>query len=146
MRQHYLALLSVFASLPAMAPVGDARRAGIAAVMAGWRYIARRPVLRGSFLSDLAATVPSTSNAQAPMPLRMRGTVKKFSATTGILSLSTANGTAEFKLAAETRIRQDSRTIEAGDLEKLVGWHAVVHYREGSADRTVESVHVFGGS
>ena len=92
------------------------------------------------------ATVPSPSNAQAPMPLRMRGTVKKFSATTGILSLSTPNGTAEFKLADETRIRQDSRTIEASDLEKLVGWHAVVHYREGSADRTVESVHVFGGS
>jgi hypothetical protein len=92
------------------------------------------------------ATGPSPSNAQVPMPLRMRGTVKRFSATTRILSLSTPNGTAEFKLAEETRIRQDSRTIEASDLEKLVGWHAVVHYREDSADRTVESVHVFGGS
>jgi hypothetical protein len=92
------------------------------------------------------AIAPPTSNAQAPMPLRMRGTVKKFSATTGILSLSTANGTAEFKLAAETRIRQDSRTIEACDLEKLIGWRVVVHYREARADRTVESVHVIGGS
>jgi hypothetical protein len=92
------------------------------------------------------ATVPSTSNGPAPMPLRMRGTVKKFNATTGILSLSTASGTAEFRLAAETRIRQDSRTIEARDLEKLVGWRVVVHYREAHADRTVESVHVFGGS
>jgi hypothetical protein len=92
------------------------------------------------------AIAPLTPNGQAPMPLRMRGTVKKFNATTGILSLSTENGTTEFKLAAETRIRQDSRTIEACDLEKLVGWRAVVHYREARADRTVESVHVFGGS
>jgi hypothetical protein len=92
------------------------------------------------------ATVQPPSSPQAAMPLRMRGTVKKFNATTGILSLSTANGTTEFKLAAETRIRQDWRPIEACDLEKLVGWHAVVHYREAPADRTVESVHVFGGS
>ena len=43
------------------------RRAGIAAVLAGWRYIAGRPVLRGSFLSDLAATVLAMPIAVFPM-------------------------------------------------------------------------------
>ena len=55
------------ASLPAMPPAGDGQRAGMAAITAGWRYIARRPVLRGSFLSDLAATVLAMPIAVFPM-------------------------------------------------------------------------------
>ncbi len=55
------------ASLPAMPPSGEGQRAGIGAMVAGWRYIARRPVLRGSFLSDLAATVLAMPIAVFPM-------------------------------------------------------------------------------
>lgn len=55
------------ASLPAMPPVGEIHHAGIAAMLAGWRYIAARPVLRGSFLSDLAATVLAMPIAVFPM-------------------------------------------------------------------------------
>jgi hypothetical protein len=44
------------AGLPPMPPDEAAQRAGIRAIAAGCRYIASRPVLSGSFLSDLAAT------------------------------------------------------------------------------------------
>lgn len=55
------------ARLPAMRPIGAVGRAGAAAIAAGWRHIANRPVLRGSFLSDLAATVLAMPVALFPM-------------------------------------------------------------------------------
>jgi MFS family permease len=55
------------ARLPAMRPAGAAQRAGVAAVVAGWRHIARRPVLRGSFLTDLVATGLAMPVALFPM-------------------------------------------------------------------------------
>ena len=50
------ALLGV-AGLPALKPLGQSGRAGIRAMADGMRFIARKPVLSGSFLSDLAATL-----------------------------------------------------------------------------------------
>ena len=45
----------------------DVERAGIRAIGAGWRYIARRPALGGSFLTDLAATVLAMPVALFPV-------------------------------------------------------------------------------
>ncbi|MET0866103.1 MAG: MFS transporter [Nakamurella sp.] len=47
--------------------VDDAGRAGLAEILAGWRYIAHRPALHGSFLTDLAATVLAMPVALFPM-------------------------------------------------------------------------------
>ena len=55
------------ARLPAMPPLGAVQRAGLRAIADGWRYVARRPVLRGSFLSDLAATTLAMPVALFPM-------------------------------------------------------------------------------
>jgi len=60
------------AGLPALPPVGISapdteERAGIRAIGAGWRYIARRPALGGSFLTDLAATVLAMPVALFPV-------------------------------------------------------------------------------
>jgi hypothetical protein len=55
------------ARLPAMRPVAAAQRAGLAAITAGWRHIVRRPVLRGSLLTDLVATVLAMPVAVFPM-------------------------------------------------------------------------------
>jgi hypothetical protein len=66
------------ASLPAMPPAGPSavggrteprtvEHAGIRAIGAGWRYIARRPALGGSFLTDLAATVLAMPVALFPV-------------------------------------------------------------------------------
>ncbi|MET0966054.1 MAG: MFS transporter, partial [Nakamurella sp.] len=46
---------------------GDSGRAGFTEIRDGWRYIARRPALRGSFLTDLAATVLAMPVALFPM-------------------------------------------------------------------------------
>ncbi|MBK1785598.1 MFS transporter [Prauserella cavernicola] len=43
--------------LPAMRPSGEPTRPGPRAIWEGWRFIGRRPVLRGAFLSDVLATV-----------------------------------------------------------------------------------------
>jgi len=53
--------------LPAMPPLGVVQRAGLRAIADGWRYVVRRPVLRGSFLSDLAATTLAMPVALFPM-------------------------------------------------------------------------------
>ncbi len=60
------------AGLPAMPPAGSSASgpvdsAGIRAIGAGWRYIARRPALGGSFLTDLAATVLAMPVALFPV-------------------------------------------------------------------------------
>lgn len=43
--------------LPSMRPRGEPTRPGLRAIWAGWRFIGRRPVLRGTLLVDLLATV-----------------------------------------------------------------------------------------
>ena len=47
--------------------VDSTGRAGLAEIVAGWRYIGRRPALNGSFLTDLAATVLAMPVALFPM-------------------------------------------------------------------------------
>lgn len=45
------------ARLPAMPAADGVARAGVGAIVDGWRFVAHRPVLRGAFATDLAATL-----------------------------------------------------------------------------------------
>ena len=103
----------------------------------------------------LSAAVRSSSIgafAQAPpappasTTLTMRGTIQKYESSTGILSLSTSNGTVRFPLVSTARIRQGWHKVDASQLEKLSGYRAAVRYLESGGKKTVESVHVFGKS
>jgi predicted MFS family arabinose efflux permease len=63
----FLAALYGVVRLPALPPDGAAARPGLAAVVAGWRFIAGRPVLAGAFLTDLIATVLAMPIALFPV-------------------------------------------------------------------------------
>jgi hypothetical protein len=76
--------------------------------------------------------------------LRMDGTIDKYDASAGILSLSTSNGTVRVPLAATARIRQGWHTIDPSKLEKLAGYRARIRYSESGGTKAVESIHVFG--
>lgn len=58
--------------LPAMPPVGSGTRPGLRATTEGFRYVLQRPVLRGSFASDLAATLLAMPIALFPLINEMR--------------------------------------------------------------------------
>lgn len=49
--------LTTFVALPPLPPQGEVRRAGLASVLEGLRYVSARPNLRASFVADLAAMV-----------------------------------------------------------------------------------------
>jgi predicted MFS family arabinose efflux permease len=63
----FLAALYGVVRLPALPPDGATARPGLSAVVAGWRFIARRPVLAGAFLTDLIATVLAMPIALFPV-------------------------------------------------------------------------------
>lgn len=52
--------------LPPLRPLGSIAPPGLAATIAGWRFIARRPVLGGALLTDVLATVLSMPVALFP--------------------------------------------------------------------------------
>lgn len=74
----------------------------------------------------------------------MDGTIDKYDASAGMLSLSTSNGTVQVPLAPSARIRRGWHTIDAGELEKLGGYRAAIRYSESGGRKLVESIHVFG--
>jgi hypothetical protein len=80
----------------------------------------------------------------APTPLRVRGTIGKYDAATRTLSLSTPNGTVQFRVASTARIRQGRQDADGLELQKLEGYRAAVRYSESGGGKTAESVHVFG--
>ncbi|TQM44090.1 MFS transporter [Pseudonocardia cypriaca] len=63
----FIAALYGVVRLPALPPDGAGTRPGLAAVVAGWRFIAGRPVLAGAFLTDLIATVLAMPIALFPV-------------------------------------------------------------------------------
>jgi predicted MFS family arabinose efflux permease len=63
----FLAALYGVGRLPPLAPDGAAARPSLSTVVAGWRFIAGRPVLAGAFLSDLIATVLAMPIALFPV-------------------------------------------------------------------------------
>lgn len=58
--------------LPSMRPEGNATRPGVRSTIEGFGYVFRRPVLRGSFASDLAATLLSMPIALFPLVNEIR--------------------------------------------------------------------------
>lgn len=89
--------------------------------------------------ADAAQSGPSASATT----LRMDGTIDKYDASAGILSLSTSNGTVQVPLAPTARIRQGWHTIDPSKLEKLAGYRARIRYAESGGTKAVESIHVF---
>jgi MFS family permease len=63
----FLAALYGVVRLPPLPPDGAAARPGLSTVVAGWRFIAGRPVLAGAFLTDLIATVLAMPIALFPV-------------------------------------------------------------------------------
>lgn len=63
----FVASLYSVIRMPAMPPLGLAHRGGARAIVDGWRLIAARPVLRGSFATDLVATVLAMPIALFPV-------------------------------------------------------------------------------
>jgi hypothetical protein len=91
-----------------------------------------------------ATAAHAATAAAAPTTLSLRGTIDNYDASTGTLSLSTANGTVRLSMTATTRIRQGWHKVDSGDLPKLAGNRVTVRYTESGGNRIVESVHVFG--
>ena len=106
----------------------------------------------GAFNQTWAATgqidsASSTAVARSTQPsttLVMRGTIQKYDPSSKVLTLSTPDGTIQFTMTSAARIRQGWHSIEASALENYSGFHAAVRYSESGAEKTVESVHVFG--
>ncbi|WP_434081264.1 MFS transporter [Sanguibacter sp. Z1732] len=63
----YLVALYAVMRLPAMPPTGGGSGRGVHAVVDGMRFIARRPVLRGLYATDLVATLLAMPIALFPM-------------------------------------------------------------------------------
>jgi predicted MFS family arabinose efflux permease len=63
----FVAALYGVLRLPAMRPVGEVARPGVAAIWDGWRFIGSRPVLTGAFLTDVLATVMAMPIALFPV-------------------------------------------------------------------------------
>jgi hypothetical protein len=90
----------------------------------------------------------STSAPQSTLPpsttLRMHGKIDKYERAPRRLSISTSNGSAQFTLAPDARVRQGWQRIDASALEKLGGSHVAVRYSESETEKIAQSVHVFG--
>lgn len=69
-----LVVLSLYGiiRLPSMPPEGTGTRPGLRSTVAGFAYVRQRPVLRGSFASDLAATLLSMPIALFPLVNEVR--------------------------------------------------------------------------
>jgi hypothetical protein len=93
--------------------------------------------------SDASSTVVSQP-PRASTTLVVRGTIQKYDPPSKILALSTSNGTLQFAIPSTARIRQGWHRIDASALENLSGFHVAVRYSESGAEKTVQSVHVFG--
>ncbi|MES1255437.1 MAG: hypothetical protein ABUS56_07515 [Acidobacteriota bacterium] len=93
--------------------------------------------------APLTRSVPAADVATA---LRMRGTIEKYDVPTRTLSLATANGIVQFRVALMAHVRQHWQYIDVARLEALSGVRAAVRYTEANGAKIVESVHLFGPS
>ena len=93
---------------------------------------------------DRVEFIEPAQSLSTPATLVVRGTIKNYDLASRILLLSTSNGTMQFTIPSGVRIRQRWHSIEASALAKYSGFHAAVRYSESGADKTVQSVHVFG--
>ncbi len=94
---------------------------------------------------DQAASTETGQDARpASTTLRMRGTIETYTASTGILSLSTSSGIVQLPVASTARIRHRRDKIDAVKLENLVGYRVAVRYSESGGAKVVQSIQVFG--
>ena len=115
----------------------------LVAVASGVGASAQAPPATGQ-IDAAVSTGAAQSTSPASTTLSVRGTIDKFDPSTRMLSLATPNGTVQFPIASTTRIRQGWHKVDASELRKLAGDHAIVRYTESGGNTTVESVHVFG--
>jgi hypothetical protein len=95
-------------------------------------------------IDQAASTGAAPTGRSAPTTLRVRGTIEAYNASTGTLSLSTANGIVPFPITSTARIRQRRDRIDASKLEKLAGYRVAIRYSESGDHKIVTSVQVFG--
>jgi hypothetical protein len=93
---------------------------------------------------DRVMAIESDQSAQPSSTLVVRGTIKTYDPVSKTLQLSTSNGTMQFTIPAAVRVRQRWHSIETAALAKCSGFRAAIRYSESGAEKTVQSVHVFG--
>jgi hypothetical protein len=119
----------------------------LALMLAGLPLVATGVCNQARAATGQITSASSTAVAQSAHPsttLVMRGTIQKYNPSSKVLTLSTPNGTMQFAVTSAARIRQGWHRIDVSALEKYAGFHAAVRYSESGAEKTVESVHVFG--
>jgi hypothetical protein len=91
----------------------------------------------------LNTSAPAPSPQPSSTTLIVRGIIEKYDASTRILSLSSPNGTVQFPVPQNVRIRKGWHRLDAAALEKMLGLRAAVRYSQSGGEKILESVHVF---
>jgi hypothetical protein len=115
----------------------------VAVVGMGTSAFAQSP-LRTEQIDGAVSTAAPQSTLPPSTTLRMHGKIDKYEPAPRRLSISTSNGSAQFTLAPDARVRQGWQRIDASALEKLGGSHVAVRYSESETEKIAQSVHVFG--
>jgi len=97
-----------------------------------------------TWLFDQVDIVETADSTQQPATLVLRGTIKNYDAASKILQLASATGTTQFTILPTVPVRQRWHRIDATTLAKYMGYRAAVRYSESGAEKTVQSVNIFG--
>lgn len=116
-----IAVLTV-ARLPPMPPVGEVRRAGLASVVEGLRFLHSRPNVRMTFLADLAAMV--LAQPRVLFPAVGAGLIGGGATTVGLLATSVAVGSIAAGVLSGRlgHVRRQGRAV----LQSVVVWGVAV--------------------
>jgi hypothetical protein len=116
-----------------------------AGVMLGGELMAQGQAdsTQGAHIGAASTGTAAPSAASPQTTLRMRGTITGYDAATGILSLATTRGSAQFPVASTVPVQRAGHKVDALELKQLSGYRAAVRYSESGGRRTVESVNVF---
>jgi hypothetical protein len=98
----------------------------------------------GAARFDRAEAVDTDRSSQAASTLVVRGTIKSYDVSSRILVLTTPTGSLPFTMPPAVRVRQRWHSIEISALGKYSGFRAAIRYSESGAEKTVQSVHIFG--
>ena len=90
------------------------------------------------------AAIDTDRSSQTTSTLVVRGTIKSYDAGSRTLVLATSTGSLPFTMPPAVRVRQRWHSIEISALAKYSGFRAAIRYSESGAEKTVQSVHIFG--
>lgn len=90
------------------------------------------------------AAIDTDRSSQTASTLVVRGTIKSYDVTSRTLVLTTPTGSLPFTMPPAVRVRQRWHSIEISALAKYSGFRAAIRYSESGAEKTVQSVHIFG--